>query len=263
MLLRYTDSALSPASMSRSSFQTCFVLGVPVHVPIAVDSQPSLPHYLRWLQHRITAAQGTHVMTCNAEMVMLARRDPDFADLLHQADLITPDGAGVVWALGRQQVSVSRTPGIELAEALIGSASDHHWRLAFVGGAEAVADQVTQRWQQTYPQLSLISHHGYFNRDQEAEWLRQLQDYQPDLVLVGLGVPRQEYWIQQQRSLLPQATWIGVGGSFDIWAGIKTRAPQWLRDRQLEWLYRLYREPWRWRRMLALPHFAWQVLRSS
>ena len=78
--------------------------------------------------------------------------------------------------------------------------------------------------------------------------------------MVGLGVPRQEFWIAQHRHLCPQATWIGVGGSFDIWAGIKSRAPVWLRDNHLEWLYRLYQEPWRWRRMMALPEFALKAI---
>jgi N-acetylglucosaminyldiphosphoundecaprenol N-acetyl-beta-D-mannosaminyltransferase len=73
---------------------------------------------------------------------------------------------------------------------------------------------------------------------------------------VGLGVPRQELWIAQHRYLCPQAIWIGVGGSFDIWSGTKNRAPAWLGKNNLEWLYRLYQEPWRWRRMLALPEFA-------
>ena len=73
---------------------------------------------------------------------------------------------------------------------------------------------------------------------------------------MGLGVPRQELWISENSHLCPQAIWIGVGGSFDIWSGIKNRAPSWLGNNNLEWLYRLYKEPWRWRRMLALPEFA-------
>ena len=79
---------------------------------------------------------------------------------------------------------------------------------------------------------------------------------------MGLGVPRQEYWIRQHRHLCPHAIWIGVGGSFDIWSGVKTRAPRWLRENHLEWLYRLYQEPWRWRRMLALPQFFLKALRN-
>ena len=87
-----------------------------------------------------------------------------------------------------------------------------------------------------------------------------MEKLQPKIIFVGLGVPRQEIWIREHRHLCPQATWIGVGGSFDIWAGVKLRAPGWLRDNNLEWLYRLYKEPWRWRRMLVLPQFAFKAL---
>ena len=85
--------------------------------------------------------------------------------------------------------------------------------------------------------------------------MEQLKREQPQVIFVGLGVPRQELWIRQNRHLCPNAIWIGVGGSFDIWAGTKDRAPKWLRENNLEWSYRLYQEPYRWRRMLALPRF--------
>ncbi|HEY9835334.1 MAG TPA: WecB/TagA/CpsF family glycosyltransferase, partial [Vampirovibrionales bacterium] len=79
----------------------------------------------------------------------------------------------------------------------------------------------------------------------------------------GLGVPRQEFWIRENRHLCPEAIWVGVGGSFDIWSGQKERAPVWLQRLQMEWAYRLYQEPWRWRRMLALPQFAWISLKTA
>jgi N-acetylglucosaminyldiphosphoundecaprenol N-acetyl-beta-D-mannosaminyltransferase len=99
--------------------------------------------------------------------------------------------------------------------------------------------------------------HGYLKPEDEAAIALTLQRLQPKLILVGMGVPRQEFWIDRHRHLCPQSIWIGVGGSFDIWAGLKVRAPRWIQRAHLEWAYRLYQEPWRWRRMLALPHFAW------
>jgi N-acetylglucosaminyldiphosphoundecaprenol N-acetyl-beta-D-mannosaminyltransferase len=101
---------------------------------------------------------------------------------------------------------------------------------------------------------------GYLSPETETAFCQALRDWQPGLILVGLGVPRQEYWIAEHRHLCPNAIWIGIGGSFDIWSGTKTRAPAWLRDNHLEWVYRLYQEPWRWRRMLALPRFAWKAV---
>jgi N-acetylglucosaminyldiphosphoundecaprenol N-acetyl-beta-D-mannosaminyltransferase len=130
-----------------------------------------------------------------------------------------------------------------------------------LGAAAGVADSAAKNWQQRQPNLTIAGiQNGYFGPDDEPALQKRLQDLQPAVILVALGVPRQEYWIQQQRSLCPHAIWIGVGGSFDIWAGLKERAPAWFCEHHLEWLYRLYKEPWRWRRMLALPHFAWRAL---
>ena len=92
------------------------------------------------------------------------------------------------------------------------------------------------------------------------QWQETLQQQQPQVIFVGLGVPRQELWIQKNRFLCPNSIWVGAGGSFDIWSGNKSRAPIWLRNMNLEWSYRLYQEPWRWRRMLALPKFFWRSL---
>lgn len=216
--------------------------------------------YLDCLSDRISAQQFTHVVTVNAEMVMLARRDDQFAEVLHKADLLPPDGAGIVLALRFQGIKIQRCPGIELSERLIQQASDRGWSVAVVGGRPEVLERVLQQWRERFPNLNVVGHHGYFDEGSEAEIAQLFAQLQPQLVLVGLGAPRQEYWIRDRHALAPTATWVGIGGSLDIWAGAKQRAPQWLRDRHLEWLYRLYKEPWRWKRMLALPHFAWNVL---
>jgi N-acetylglucosaminyldiphosphoundecaprenol N-acetyl-beta-D-mannosaminyltransferase len=131
----------------------------------------------------------------------------------------------------------------------------------FYGSSPGVAQKASKIWQDKLPDLAIAGiEHGYLSPEEEQKFKEMLKDQQPGLILVGLGVPRQELWIAQNRYLCPQATWIGVGGSFDIWAGIKTRAPVWLRENHLEWLYRLYQEPWRWRRMMALPQFALKAI---
>jgi N-acetylglucosaminyldiphosphoundecaprenol N-acetyl-beta-D-mannosaminyltransferase len=237
------------------------VLGIPVHIPQEGSGEQIREIYQSWLKHRIEQGQGAQVITCNSEMIVLAQRDAQFAQLLLQADLVTPDGVGVVWALARQGKSIRRCPGIELAEALIQLANERHWRVAVIGGQPQVAATLAAQWQQHYPGITLMAQHGYFETAEEEQILTRLADHQPHLVLVGLGVPRQEFWIQSHRSVAPHAIWIGIGGSLDIWTGMKQRAPHWWRDHHLEWLYRLYQEPWRWRRMLALPQFAWLVIR--
>jgi N-acetylglucosaminyldiphosphoundecaprenol N-acetyl-beta-D-mannosaminyltransferase len=233
-----------------------FVLGLPVHL---------LNDYDRWLSARLNQRQGSHVVTLNAEMVMQAERNEALAGIIRNAELVIPDGAGVILYLRLQGQRGRRCPGIELAESLLRQAGQlgESCPVFFYGGAPDVAQNAARVWQQQLPKLAIAGiADGYLSPEAEQELKLTLKEQQPRLILVGLGVPRQELWIAQHRHLCPQATWIGVGGSFDIWAGVKCRAPVWLRDNHLEWLYRLYQEPWRWRRMMALPHFALKALRQ-
>jgi N-acetylglucosaminyldiphosphoundecaprenol N-acetyl-beta-D-mannosaminyltransferase len=226
------------------------VLGLPIHL---------LDDYPRWLIDRSVQGIGSHVITLNAEMAMLGEKDPDVARAIREADLVIPDGAGIVLYLRLRGRKQTRCPGIELAEAVITALGQQgqDCPIAFFGGKPGITAQAAARWQQRVPELFALTHHGYLSEQENEAWLQLLKDKQPRLILVGLGVPRQEYWIRQYRSICPNAIWIGVGGSFDVWSGTKKRAPRWFCENHLEWLYRLYQEPWRWRRMLALPTFFW------
>lgn len=231
------------------------VLGLPVHV---------ITNYPSWLLKCLQQGMGVHVVTLNAEMTMQAERNSSLAKVIQSAELVIPDGAGVVlylrWLL-RQKVQ--RTPGIELAERLLQEIGQlpTGTKVFFYGGAPGVAAKASEFWVSQIPGLIVAGSHSGFHSQQQEEQLRQtLTKLQPQVIFVGLGVPRQELWIANNRHLCPQAIWIGVGGSFDIWSGVKTRAPAWLGDNNLEWLYRLYKEPWRWQRMLALPEFALKAL---
>jgi len=206
---------------------------------------------------------GGQIVTLNAEMTMAAKADPALGAAIAQADLVIPDGAGVVWALGRQGYRVRRSPGIELARQLLVYAAAHRWRVALVGASPEVMELLVARLQAEIPELDLaFTIHGYQNPEQWPGIEQQLQQARPDLVLAALGVPRQETWIQRLHAGQP-GLWMGVGGSFDVWSGTKQRAPHWMGRFQIEWLYRLIQEPSRWRRMLALPAFAWAVLRRG
>jgi N-acetylglucosaminyldiphosphoundecaprenol N-acetyl-beta-D-mannosaminyltransferase len=206
---------------------------------------------------------GGQIVTLNAEMTMAARANPELGAAIAQAGLVIPDGAGVVWALGRQGYRVRRSPGIELARQLLVYAAAHQWRVALVGGSPEVMERLVERLQAEIPTLDLaFAIHGYQAPDQWPGIEQQLREARPDLVLAALGVPRQETWIQRLHAGQP-GLWMGVGGSFDVWSGAKQRAPEWMGRFQIEWLYRLIQEPSRWRRMLALPAFAWAVLRRG
>lgn len=210
----------------------------------------------------LRAQGGGQIVTLNAEMTMAAKADPALAAAIGGAALVIPDGAGVVWALRRQGVRVRRQPGIELAWALLEQGAAQGWRVALVGASPAVMEQLQARLAHQLPGLQLVlAVHGYQPPEAWPAVEQQLLAADPQLVLVALGVPRQETWIAP---LAGRSTglWMGVGGSFDVWAGAKKRAPAWMGALQIEWLYRLFKEPRRWRRMLALPAFAWAELKG-
>lgn len=225
------------------------VMGLPVH-----ESKS----YVSWLHHRLEEAKGTHVVTLNAEMCMQAQANRQLRQFIEGADLVAPDGSGIeLYFRFLRGKSLRRYPGIELAADLLQSLGPEY-KVAFYGGKPEIVQAAAQSWRQRSPQLNLaIVQDGYIQGAQLDSFVRQLEQVQPNVIFVGLGVPRQEFWIAQHRHLCPNAVWVGVGGSYDIWSGAKARAPRWMCSAHLEWLYRLYQEPWRWRRMLALPHFVW------
>ena len=229
------------------------VMGLPVHL---------LDDYTNWLRSRLQKQKGTHVVTLNAEMVMQAKHDKALGEAIQQAELVVPDGSGVIFYLRLRNQQQQRCTGIGLAASLLETAGqlEASSPVCFYGGAPGMAKAAAKVWRQRVPGIAITTEHGYLSPKAEQKFRQTLAEQQPQLILVSLGVPRQELWIRENRWLCPQAIWMGVGGSFDIWAGVKPRAPLWLQKNHLEWLYRLYQEPWRWRRMLVLPQFALRAL---
>lgn len=243
------------ANQRHPLLKTKQVLGLPLHLT---------DNYAEWALEQIGDRHGLHVITLNAEMAMQAEQNAELAQVIHNADLVVPDGSGVVLYLLLRGQRIHRCPGIELAEAILQGCPSHKASVFFIGGKPGVTDTAARAWKDRVPNLAIAgTHHGYLSPDDEAQLCAVLADTQPAVILIGLGVPRQEFWIRDHRQLCPNSVWIGVGGSFDIWAGVKERAPEWFCNNHLEWMYRLYQEPWRWKRMLALPKFAWKALLYS
>lgn len=226
------------------------ILGQPVH--LATD-------YVSWLLARSQQGIGTHVVTMNAEIVIQANRDAELADIIQHADLVTPDGSGIIMALRWYGIEQPRYAGIDLGEDLLRLVGkpEYDYPVFFYGGKPQIVQQAAQKWQTELPDLKIVGiEHGYLDAEQQAKLLHQIEIIQPKIILVALGMSRQEIWIRDNFHLCPGAIWIGVGGSFDVWSGVKNRAPQYIRNLDLEWMYRIAQEPSRWRRALALPQFA-------
>lgn len=203
-----------------------------------------------------------HVVTANPEIVMAARRYPAFADALRRAQLVLPDGIGVVMAARLMGTPVpERVPGIELTEALLGVAARRGFRVFFLGAAPGVAEAAAATVQRRHPGLRVVgTHHGYFSEEEEENVVSVVERAAPDMLFVALGAPKQELFIARHRDTWRVPVAIGVGGSLDVLAGRVGRAPRWVQSVGLEWLYRLLQQPRRLPRLFALPHFAVLVL---
>lgn len=205
-----------------------------------------------------------HVVTANPEIVMIAQEVVGLAQALDHADLVVADGMGLVWAsriLGTPLPH--RIAGIDLTTALLAAIAKTGERVFLLGAKPGVAQKAADRLATRFPGLQIVgTHHGYFHSDEEAAVIERIESTRPHLCLVALGVPRQELWIAQMRRRLPVRVMIGVGGALDVFAGEANRAPVWMQEIGLEWLYRLLQEPWRIRRMQVLPRFAIRVLQE-
>ena len=209
---------------------------------------------------QLTEQPGLHlVATANAEMVMLANENPTLHSILNNASLVVPDGAGILWAAERQGEHVpERVTGVDVTMELFKVAATHQIPVYCLGAAPGVAQRAIDNVSAQVGALNIAGiHDGFFDSAEEQEIIKS------KLVFVALGVPKQEQWIAEKLSHLDGVVAIGIGGSFDVLAGNIPRAPEWMQRNRLEWLYRLYLEPQRIGRMLAIPKFMWTVIRNK
>ena len=255
-------------------FDSVSVLGLPVHV-VTLDQaaawvlacarpEPARPD---GEMPAATARTRTQLaVSFNPELVMRAQKNPPAAEALLGADLRYPDGVGAVWAASRQGAAgLERVPGIELAEKVLDAAAREGLGVYFLGAAEGVAEEAAAAMQLRFPGLVVCgAHHGYFPTDPEEEaGVAAVRESGAVILLVAMGAPRQEIFMFRHRDELGVTVALGVGGSFDVWAGRVARAPEWTQRMMVEWLYRLAGDPRRVRRQLALPRFVLKVLAGT
>ncbi|MGJ7045963.1 WecB/TagA/CpsF family glycosyltransferase [Thermoanaerobacterium thermosulfurigenes] len=204
------------------------------------------------------------VATPNAEIVMMAQKDPEYKEILNKTDLNVPDGSGVIFAskIYKEELP-ERVAGFDLMMELIKVASAKKYKIYLLGAKSDVVKAAYLNLKRQYSEIDIVGFHdGYFSKDDEDEIIYDINEKNTDLLFVALGAPKQEKWIYENRNKLKAKVAIGVGGSFDVIAGKVTRAPEIYRKLGLEWFYRLLKEPWRYKRMMALPKFAVKVLLS-
>ena len=231
------------------------LLGVPIDPLTEAEA-------IDWVARAIGEGQPRLVISVNPERIMQARREPAFAAILRGADLALADGAGVLWAARRTGHPLpGRVAGVDFVQSLAARGAAEGWRFFFLGGRPGVAESAGQVLGQRYPGFTLAgTHTGSADPADDAASIEAIRASRAQLLFLAYGGGAEEAWLA--RNLLDSGAIIGmgVGGAFDFISGRAQRAPRWMRERGLEWLHRLSREPWRWRRMLALPQFALTVL---
>lgn len=205
----------------------------------------------------IDEGRAASIATANAEMLMKSKTDHELFHILKNADMVIPDGAGVLWAAEQQgKTFKERVTGFDLAYRLLQEATVRQTPVYLFGGAEGIVDKAVENCENKFGKLKLAgTHSGFFTADEERDIIRDIRESGARILLVALGVPKQEKWIKQHLPELGPCVCIGVGGTFDVLAGKSGRAPEWMQHNRLEWLYRLFKEPTRFKRMLALPKF--------
>ena len=205
-----------------------------------------------------------HIITLNAEILYRAQSDARLMEIINKADLVTPDGSGTVWGVkqltGRE---VERVTGIDLMTELCRQSGQCGWKVFLLGGKPGIADEAGRRLEDRDNTQVVGMLNGYFQPEDETSIVERINDSGADILFVALGAPKQEFWIDRYRDLLQVPVAIGVGGSFDVISGQVERAPAVFQKMGLEWLWRLLKEPWRWKRMLALPKFMLLVKRTK
>lgn len=216
------------------------------------------------------SASSSLLVTLNPEMVVKAEKDAVFREILRQADLTVADGVGIAWASKRlKNISLKRFPGVELLWDLLLRCAESDLGVFLIGGKEETIRKTEKNLRERLPKLRLLgAENGYFHlpdktgRNREKEILNRVIESKPDLLVAGLGSPRQEIWLSREEFFkIPLR--IGVGGSFEVLAGEKRRAPRFFQVMGLEWLFRILQDVRRVRRLSFIPRFTALVIRET
>ena len=206
-----------------------------------------------------------HIVTADASMVVTASEDPEFARIVAASDLVTPDGAGILWATRRMgQPVAAKVSGVDLSARCCELSAQKGWRIFFFGAAPGVAQAAAARMRERFPGTQIVGvRDGFFKPDDEAAVVAQIREARPDILLVALGIPKQEKFIFRHKATLDVPVCIGVGGTLDVFSGTVKRAPVWMQNAGLEWLHRLAANPKKISKVALLPRFALMTLRAS
>jgi N-acetylglucosaminyldiphosphoundecaprenol N-acetyl-beta-D-mannosaminyltransferase len=236
-------------------------------VGISINSL-SLKQHTNQIIHWAKQNVSRSVCVANVHMLMEAHWDPSFKQILHSADLVTPDGMPLVWMLrflgSRSQ---ERVAGMDLFKILCIEAQEQRIGIFFLGSETQILEKMRQRLELEYSNLHIAGMESLpfrpLTTQEDQEITEKINSTEANLLFLSLGCPKQEKWIAHHRGKI-NATMVGLGGVFPVYAGLQKYAPQWVRRLGMEWAYRLYQEPGRlWRRYATtIPPFLWLAARQ-
>ena len=227
------------------------LLGLPIDITTLDEVKTSL----------LASQTAQQVLTINPEMVTKSYKDEQLSKLVKNMDWVIPDGVGVVMALRMIGVKTQRIPGIELAYELLKEANKQGLKVALIGADEDTIQTAKTELLKELPDLKIVyTRNGYFSNEEEKNILEDINNAQPDILLAGLGFPKQEKFLKSFKNFEKNTIMIGVGGSFDVWSKKLKRAPKIFQKLNLEWFYRLLCQPSRFSRMFpAIPLFLLRI----
>lgn len=214
-----------------------------------------------FVEKNMSENKGLYIVTINPEIIEYSNKNLEFKTILKSANLTVPDGVGIKIALKLKGINQQTIPGVDLAYSLLNCATNLKKSVALIGAKEDVIQKAEKEIKNKFNGINICyAHNGYFN-DKENEIISNLISSNPSLILVALGAPKQDLFIEKCRKKLPNSIFIGVGGSFDVWAGYVERAPEIYRKLGLEWLYRTIKQPERLKRIYkTLPLFLFKAI---
>lgn len=229
-------------------------------VQVSVMGMDRTVEHLRSL---IESGRPNQVVTADSYGLVLAREDSKLAEIYRNASLVTADSSGVVWGLSRSGAKVERVSGVDLVDRLCALSAEHGYRIFLLGSAPGVAEQAAEKLKLRHPGCNIVgTRNGFFPVEDSDVVAQEVTPHRPDVLLVAMGIPRQEKFIAQTLQTIGAKVAMGVGGSLDVYSGRVKRAPAVVQKLRLEWLWRLILNPRKFEKVARLPRFVWLVLRG-
>lgn len=223
-----------------------------------INFQDAVKHLVSSIENK----KSVHVITINPEIIEQAQKNNELSTIIKNAEFIVADGMGIKLALKFKGINQERIPGVDLARQLVNECEKNNFNIALIGAKEEVINKTVNNLKEENEKLNIsYFRNGYFSKEDEDEIIRNITNEKPRLVLVALGAPKQEFFIHKCKEKHPEAVYIGVGGSFDVWAKTVERAPEFYRKIGCEWLYRTIKQPERIKRIYkTLPVFVFKAI---